>query len=435
MLHRYALLALALVACGGGGAPMPAADAGTDAAPACEPSTAFAPLVLDGPGEDAVRALAVAADGTIVVGGYERGGKPARFDPDGDSLAFVSGHAADGAQVWRHVIDTAGTDAVDALLVDGDTLYVAGHTGGTLPGFANKGQHDALLARVDAGGTLALLDQHGTERPQRPRRLVRQADQLVAVGWDEIYVPSNYVESWEDPLVIRWRLAGDGVERVALTTWGTDAPDVLWGATPLGDDLLLAGQVLSGIDRGAFVTRVTPGGERAWTASTSAQGTDTAVAVFVDGDELVVVGTAFPPAGEVGVGQQDVYVARLDAATGEIRSRVWSGGLDSDWVIDVVRLADGRLLVHGETLATIAPGLTSAGGQDLFVLELDPDGAPRAAWQGGSRTDDVGGALLVDACGRVLVGGAVTSDAAGGDVPASGGLDGVVWQVELAPLP
>ena len=100
------------------------------------------------------RALAVAADGRIAIGGA----RTTAGDRDGVVLRIDGGLAA----AVTTAIATAGSDQVDSIAWSGGDIIVGGRTTGDLDG-ARRGSTDGFVARLAGGsGTITALRQFGT---------------------------------------------------------------------------------------------------------------------------------------------------------------------------------------------------------------------------------------------------------------------------------
>jgi len=416
---------VATLACGDGDVPLDLPDAG----PGC---TTVAALQWGGPGYDAVLDLHFTGDGVLIVAGYDGASAPDRFIPEGPSRGFVTAFDREGDLAWEHVIDSPGTDSVDAVASHDGIVYAAGHTSGALASFTQGGQRDLFLARLT--DTVEILDQQGDERPQRPRRLLVGADEIVVAGMEDIYVPTNYVESWQDPMLVRWNRDGSLLARTSYQTWDTSAEDWFDAIVPAGDgDVIASGTSNALPDRGAFVTRIGPDGTRRWTTQLSPAPIDN-VAALLPGSEgrvLAIGSTSVALAGS-SAGGQDVYLAEIDVADGELLAAAQVGSSDADWVTDATMLADGTIAIAGETLGALVPGADTPVGLDLFVLVLGADGTPLAGWQGGTESDEHPSAVISDSCGQIYLGGWTRGDLAGA---SRGEQDGFVIPVSPVPWP
>ncbi|WP_224247175.1 hypothetical protein [Hyalangium gracile] len=379
---------------------------------------------------DEALALGAGKDGELYVVGYEGAvlGE-SNLGPSGDAQGFVMRLATDGRVEWKRALGTVGTDTVEALEMapEGRGLWVAGRTTGAFEGFRSGGQFDGFLASVTSEGEATVLYQWGDARPQHPVRLARTpAGSFVVAGYDDIYVPSNYVESWEDPFVLRISQGADGA-------WGTDwnrrwdstHSDWYTGLTVgAAEESYVSGNALSGSARGAFVQRRDERGELAWNLSLSPHPLDTAAKlVALPGGDVLVAGTTYGAVGNLPVrAGQDVYLARLDGATGEARWVSRAGTLEADFVTAMVVDSRGHAFVAGETTGVFEGATGERGSLDAFALEFDANGELLGTWQHGSQggADDHVADVVVDACGRVFVAGYTEGVFVEGSAPPGG---------------
>jgi hypothetical protein len=229
-----------------------------------------------------------------------------------------------GAWQWTHVFTvkdqsvTGGGIAVDA---DGH-VYVAGATTGRL-GAATFGGTDAFVAKLDPTGAVSWLHQFGSAA----------GDAATAVA-----------------------LAPDGSLRVALVSEGTPP-----GAQPN----------LGGID--AFLMRIDADGSPGWTrrvgsASQESLSVGRHLAVDAHGASVLAGGTSGPFAGpDSHVGQDDIFLVRVDAAGGEVWRRQF--GTAATEVTHAVALdAEGFVWVAGATDGHLAPDDPDQAGRNAFLL-------------------------------------------------------------------
>jgi hypothetical protein len=133
------------------------------------------------------------------------------------------------------------------------------------------------------------------------------------------------------------------------------------------------------------------------------------VAGFSDGD------LAGPNAGG-----SDSWLLRLSPA-GEERWRVALGSAGNDEIEDVAVAGDGTIFLAGATTGELAaPG---AGGWDLILVALAPDGSERWRVQDGTAQDDRAYVASLAPDGGVYVGLHTQGDLAG---PNEGGWDGAL---------
>ena len=405
----------------------------------CEPAAPFA-LQWGNARDEEASALLFAND-RLWVGGHEEGGRAKDPLPDGDSRGFVlalgslpeaeavvsgggtTGGAGPIGQVSRMVVDVAGAgDAIEGFAERDGALFVVGRTRGAFPGQTNEGHFDGFLGRLE-GGALRDVVQFGDRAPQHPRQVVPLGNDWLVGGYDDIDVDGNYVRKWYDPMR-------------AVVSGGLDEVEYLPTATVVDD---MGGPVLAMPDgsgyffgtwsdlpplRGAFVTRYDRDGGIVWQRAISTMGFANVAALRWHGDELVVAGTTYEVLAEGAAGGQDVYVARLDPATGVVTDLVQLGSVGDDWVMDMVVDGD-KVHVLGETTGSFEPGGQNRGAYDLFVVTVE-EGAETRRWGVGTAEDERPMALAVDPCGRLFVAGHTTGGLAG---VHRGGRDAFVLEV------
>ena len=180
-------------------------------------------------------------------------------------------------------------------------------------------------------------------------------------------------------------------------------------------------QLVSAGDSDVYVTKVDASGNLVWARRVGGAGLDEGLGVAIDGSGNVLVtgrfaGTADfdPGAGVVNLtsaGGYDVFVLKLDSA-GDFQWGAQVGGTSDDHGHGLAVDGSGNVLVTGifQGTADFDPGagtvnLTSAGGNDAFVLKLNATGAYQWAGRVGGTSGDVGHGVSVDGSGNVLVTG------------------------------
>lgn len=354
-----------------------------------------------------------------------------RLDPSGNSRAVLRQLAADGSIVWdsRAEFDTPGTDSIEALAITPQgRLVAAGRSTGSMDGRANAGQFDAFIAWNDSANVSSTWQrlQSGTARPERPRRVQVAADGAVHLaGWDDDYVPTNYVQAWQDPIALRFAPQAAGYGFAWRHQGASDAPDT---ADALHVDAsghsYVGGAVQGGTRAGMFLRKIDAAGTVLWTARYTAVGADNVVAIRPQADgTLLIAGSVFGSfRGGPAQGQQDVFVARVSADDGRVLASWQYGGSGSEWLTDMVVDGQGRIVLLGETDGSLVPGQANAGSQDLFLLRLAADGSVIGRAQWGTADDEMARRVAVDSCGSVVAAGASNRNAAGGVTRA-----GVLW--------
>lgn len=400
----------------------------------------FPTQVLGTPLDDAVNTLTLDHEGRIVVGGY-RGGlaHQATLSPIGSATGFVSWLEPDGREAASATLETPDADVVEDLAVlEGGRVLALGRTLGTLPGQARGGQYDLVFAVFEPGRASPIdAIQLGDRYPEHPRRLALGPDGPLAVGYTDVYVPTNYVEAMEEPLVQRARWEEGRLRPGEAYRGATGATDFYQDARFAGDgtdDLLVAYQMTAGSRRGAWLLRVTPEGREVWGTRISRSGYDSAMVLLPAADGLMrVVGSTFEILGESAYGQQDVYVLTARISDGAIVGAAQYGTSETDWVWDAALGPDGDIHLVGETLGSFDGASPAPGFFRAFAMRLDPAGAPRGVFIAGA-SESVARAVAVDTCGRALVGGETWGPLEEGG-PSWGGADGFILEALYEPPP
>ncbi|MDZ7801894.1 MAG: SBBP repeat-containing protein [Trueperaceae bacterium] len=284
----------------------------------------------------------------------------------------------EGALRWTKLVETHMVDEIGAIAVDGaDDVLVGGATAGDM-GDATAG------ALGGGGGGEAALDAY-----------VRKLD----AGGDEVWT-HQFGTSHEDE-----------VARAGLATDGENA--VLVGATVGGP----VGTHVGGQD--ALLRKLDATGEVVWTRQFGTSDADNVRSVAVGREDAVVVaGETRGDVAAVNAGQTDVYVRKFDADGTTLWTRQFgSGTFDGVWGVAVD--ATGHVFVAGDTNGALAG--PSAGGWDLWVRRLDPDGTTLWTRQFGTPANEYVSGIAVDPNGHVLLTGSTegtlgASHAGGSDV-------------------
>ena len=181
-----------------------------------------------------------------------------------------------------------------------------------------------------------------------------------------------------------------------------------------------------------FVSKLGPDGKLQWAQTFGAKRDDTANAIAVRGDTVVVAGN-FDDELKIGTfdnksqGSDDLFVAAFDTKGNP--QWLWTlGGIDSDGANAIAPTPDGGWIVGGSFSRTIELGaikLVSKGGTDALLVKLASNGQLQWVKQfGGAYSDAILG-VAADADGNIYVQGVFkdVSDWGGAPLKAGGGSD------------
>ena len=111
--------------------------------------------LLGSSGDDCAYATATGLDGSIYVSGYAAGTMNGQTNA-GAGDAFLAKYSVDGAVVWTRLIGSKNYDISSALTIGVDgSIYLTGYTHGPLDGQTNAGGDDAFVTKFSTDGVKA----------------------------------------------------------------------------------------------------------------------------------------------------------------------------------------------------------------------------------------------------------------------------------------
>jgi Beta-propeller repeat len=292
------------------------------------------------------------SNGSVVVAGSVTGDlTPTSIGGGTDS--FVAKYDADGKQTWVRQIAPATNDRASAVSIDASgNIYVGGQTGGVIAsGQTSAGGTDAYLTKLTSAGTLVYHRQFGTSAEDSTTHTAIASDGNVVVA------------SVENGHAILGKYSS--ADNTSPALWELDLGDLQGGA--LGGITISGGKIyLSGATANASLNA----GGAASIANTNSGGRDTFVFT----------------ASEAGAAD---FVSYAGTSASE------QGGS--------IAVAGGKIYLSGTTIGAF-PGATSNGVHNLFVAQMDANGAFQWAKQyGGVDGTSQGAAIAADATGSSVL--------------------------------
>lgn len=372
-------------------------------------------------------------------------------------LAFAKG--------FGDVAEQQGT----AIAASGSEVLVTGFASGTidfgnepLPEMGNSGKLDTFLAKLDASANRVWSKRfqdcvaHGVAvSGSGDVIVVGEANGDVDFGGGLLQLSKNntidvFVARFYASGQHRWsKLFGNGPpDQMAYAVAVDGAGNSVVAGTFAGNLDFGAGPVLSsagGTD--IFVAKFNPDGAALWSKRFGdSAGPQAASAVAIDAQGNVIVAGSFR--GSINLGGQDlttnggadVFVAKLDASGDHIWSKS-SGSPSDDEAHGVAVDANGDVYLTGHFRSSVVVGpnitLTSAGGEDAFLVKLDPSGKTLWGKSFGNSANQRAVGVAADAAGNVVVTGAFSGQIDFGKGPSSsaGSNDGFVAKLDPTGAP
>jgi hypothetical protein len=282
-----------------------------------------------------------------------------------------------------------------SALADGSSIITGRFAGtatfGSTPPLTSTGVRDVFVAKVNPDGSFAWAKSAGGAS-------LNGANSVSALADGSSFITGNFA---------------------GTITFGSTPP-----LTSLGSN-------------DVFIAKVNPDGSFAWAKRAGGTSNDYAnsVSALADGSSIITgqfTNTATfgstPPL--TGAGTFDVFIAKVNP-DGSFAWATSAGGTGEDIGYGVSALADGTSIVTGLLSDTVTfgstPPLTSAGGYDVFVAKVNPDGSFAWARRAGDTGRDNATSVSALADGSSIITGRFTGTNTFGSTPplTSAGSDDV----------
>ncbi|AKT39099.1 uncharacterized protein CMC5_032460 [Chondromyces crocatus] len=370
------------------------------------------------------------------------------------------GTPATGEVLWgRALTDDADDTPPPAVAVDGSgNVFVAGTFEGELKldgvvVLTSEGERDAYVLKLDPSGALLWGRRIGGAGEQRAYGVAvdSQGGAILTgtyrgeLGFETMELDGSMDH---DMFLVRMNAAG---EFVCPWTVGGAGEQLGSAVAAHGNDAVVAGMFFNTIELGAgdltsqgdrdlFVARLDAQCNEVWSRVAGSADADYAWSVAVSGAGRVFLGVDSPGVLNLGsgsppaAGEDDAIVA----AFGPDGAPLWTqryGDADAQWAPRLSTDPSGNVIGAGSLWGRMSVGSTtleSAGGPDIYVFKLDPDGQPQWARRFGDAMDQHAFATATDATGAVLVVGGLSGevDFGGGPLVSAGSRDLLVLKLD-----
>jgi hypothetical protein len=381
----------------------------------------------------------IAADGSgVYVAGATSGILPGQTGQQFQADSFVRKYDAGGIELWTRQFSAVTNsslvnDVAQGVAVDASGVYVAGSTGGTLPGQISAGGVDSYLRKYDASGTELWTRQFGVAGvgADQASGVAVDSSGVYVVGVTQGALPGQTI-TVTNAYLRKFDTSGSEVWHRQFTSL-FPATDIA-RAVDADGNVYVAGKI-GGVPQGypsdAFVSKYDDAGNLLWTRQFGGSNfccspaEDVVNGIAVDASGVYVAGSTdglLPGQTSSGASQLDAFVRKYDTDGNELWTRQFGTGF-AESAVAIAMDASGGVYVAGNTNGRI-PNQTggfepSAGGVDVFVRKYDPAGNALWTRQFGSAGADQVSGVAANASGEVYVTGD-TSGALPGQISAGG---------------
>ncbi len=317
---------------------------------------------------------------------------------------FVAKQNASGQFLWavRAGNPSSGNDRSAGIALDSSgNVFVTGYFDGTAQfgalSLTSAGGSDVFVAKLDGGnGQFLWVQQRGGSGYDRGNAVAidPSGNLIVAGGFDALDAASSNSNS---PVMFVSKFTTDGAELWTRTITGSTASGGLWSITvDAAGDVYAAGKLkgtadfptetgtvtLSATSSDPLITKLDGAGNWLWARDLPATTGGSVVGTTVGPEgQLYVSGqfegtVIFDSTSLTSAGSRDLFVARVNAATGSVDWAQRFGGSGMDLGGDVKVDPQGNVDVVGTFRGTADFGpqtLTADGGvENAFVTKLDP---------------------------------------------------------------
>jgi len=353
---------------------------------------------------------------------YKVSAEDAAGNESGQSSEACATTLDSGTKQWG----SAANDETRGLVIDGSgNIYVTGATYGSIDSQANAGDWDAFLTKYDSLGTRQWTKYIGTAGTDW--------GQAVAVdGSGNIYITGSVSGSFagmtytggKDVFLAKFDPSGN---RIGFTQWGTSNDNFGYGVTldgsgnvfvtgPTDDDL--DGQTNAGV-RDVFLSKFDSSLNKQWTKLLGTNNNEYVNGIATDGSgNIYLAGFTwgeFP--GNTRIGAYDIFLAKYDPSGTQQWVKQWGSASDDEGrgiAVDSVN----NIYITGKVNGDV-DGVSSLGGQDIFLTKYDSAGTQQWTKLFGTANDDAAYGLALDANDNIYLTGETSGDLGGN--PNAGG--------------
>jgi hypothetical protein len=374
---------------------------------------------VGGTGYDRGNSVATAADGSVYVAGATTGSIDGQANHGGWD-GFFTKYSANGTKQWTQLVGGTGNDHMASSVATGadGSVYVAGHTNGSIDGQANHGGYDGFVTAYAADGTKQWTQLVGSTNKDYGTSVATAADGSVYVaGYTEGSIDGQAFHGNLDGFVTKY--AANGTKQWTQLVGGTGTDYSQSVATAADGSVYVAGKTNSSTIDGqanhgsfdGFVTKYSANGTKQWTRLAGGTGGDEvlSVATAADGSVYVAGWTNGLINGQAKLGGYDGFFTKYSADGAKQWTQV-AGGSGDDIGTSVATAADGSVYIAGYTSSASIDGQANHGGYwDSFVIKYAANDTKQWAQLVGGTGNDMANSVATAANGSVYIAGMTDS--------------------------
>jgi len=330
--------------------------------------------------------LAIASDGTIVVGGFTNATSGDITAANGGLDAFIATFSPDGKLKWAKAYGGSGDEWFNAVAISNNTIFAVGVTSSSDDGFnASADNRDAFSASISMNGDLNWVKSYNGDSDDYFNAMAIAADGSIIVSGLTASTTGDFPAAKGDEDALLASLKPDGSLAWAKTFGGSsNAAFYAVAVAPSGD--IVAGGFSDSTDgdipvthggEDAVVVSVSSTGSLNWTKVVGGTDDDNidSLAVGTDGT-VIAAGDAYSTDGDFSGshGGQDAFLLSMSSSGSQNWLKVY-GGTDDDWFRFVNLAANGNIVVTGGTYSTDGDFPSNNGNQNGIIASLKPDGS------------------------------------------------------------
>ena len=368
--------------------------------------------IIGSSGSEGVYGISIGKSDNIIAIG-ETTGRLNGISNAGSYDLFLTSLSTKGSLLWTSlngsVLGESGNDT--ATSSDG-SIYIVGDTLGNLDGISNSGSYDGFVSKYNSSGLKLWTRLIGSSAQDRAWGVKTAIDESIyVVGHTDGSLDKNSNITSQDGFITKFNSAGD---KLWTRTLGSTSTDAIWGTTIGNDGSIYVGGTTSGNFDGQsnsgstdmFVAKYSSDGVKQWTkifGTASFENSSGNLITGQDGYIYISGSTDGNLNGQPNSGGTDAFLTKIDT-NGAL---VWTRLIGTSGVDRANSLAlglDGYIFIAGSTTGSMDSQL-NMGGTDIFVSKFSPLGVKSWTKQIGTNSNDEAYAAAVTNDGVLIIGG------------------------------